>query len=70
MVHLPRQMKLLLVVEARNASGTIFAPGKRGEKEPRKNGDDRDDDQQLNQCEPALHTAIIFARVPGLHLTI
>ena len=54
--------KLAKVVEADGASRGFLSPAQGGQEKPRQNGDDRDDNQQLDECKGAWPASPARAR--------
>jgi len=50
-VHMHGSRELADVVSASDAARVLFRLSEGGQEEGRKNGDDRDNDQQFDQCE-------------------
>ena len=62
------QTQLLEIVDTPNPPGAVLRLGQRRQEHRRQNGNDGDDDQQLNQCEPARrHASFSFKQVLHLH---
>ena len=50
-VHQPRKVQLAVIAQALRLQGLRFGLAERGQEHPSQDGDDRDDDQQLDEGE-------------------
>src|SRR5437016_725207 len=62
-IHQPTKLELFEVPQALDSLRLGLRPREGGQKQAGQDRDDRDDDQQLNECECISYTAFIPSRV-------